>query len=82
MLVNFSFSLLNLLMHVLRFELGCPAFLVHDVARLLLRTDLTVDVLELAAKPLRYLSFSRYHLLKLLVLHHLLRSCATEVGHL
>ena len=75
--IDLSLSPFNLLLHILCFKFRCTALLIHDVHCLLLVADLTVDVLELAAKPLRHLRLCCHSLLELLVLHHLLRGGTT-----
>ena len=62
-LVDLALGLLNFLLHVLRFKLGRPSLLIHDVVGLLLAANLTVDVLQLATQPLRHLRLSTDHLL-------------------
>ena len=57
MVVDFSFVRLDLLQHVLGFELRGSSLLVHDIYSSLLRSDLNIDILELAAEPLRNLTF-------------------------
>ena len=82
MRIYFPFRLLCLLRDVLGFQLDRSPLLIHNVDRLLLASNLAIHVLELAAKPLRHLSFGGHSLLQVLVLHHLFGCGASEVCHL
>ena len=82
MRVDVTLVLLDFVHHVLGLQFGGAALLVHDLDCLLLCLDLAVDVLELAAQPLRSLLLCLESGLKLLVLHHLIARGATIGTHL
>ena len=80
--VNVPFGLLDFRVDVLGLQLCGPPLLIHDIHYLLFVLDLAVDVFELASEPLRDLVLLNDPLLQLFVLHHLIRSRASEVGDL
>ena len=80
--VNVPFGLFDFRVDVLGLQLCGPPLLIHDIHYLLFVLDLAVDVFELASEPLRDLVLLNDPLLQLFVLHHLIRSRASEVGNL
>ena len=80
--VNVPFGLFDFRVDVLGLQLCGPPLLIHDIHYLLFVLDLAVDVFELTSEPLRDLVLLNDPLLQLFVLHHLIRSGASEVGNL
>lgn len=74
MRVDVTLVLLYFVQHVLGLELCRSTLLVHYLDCLLLRFDLAIDILQLAAQPLRSLRLGLNPSLKLLVLQHLVTS--------
>ena len=80
--VNVTFGLFDFRVDVLGLQLCGPPLLIHDIHYLLFVLDLAVDVFELTSEPLRDLVLLDDSLFQLFVLHHLIRSRASEVGNL